>query len=233
MTAGLSSGGHGGVHALLGGSWSPEATGYAERTDPIVEPFVHMAVVSPRCECGRLVVGVAALLGCRRVLAGPALSRRSPSTCVTLFAAEGGGEKASVPSILVVSPAVCRESKGGHEKQLSLATRTRCFTPGWRGLRGCLAGRTAAAMPHHEYFLFPGCPPLSTSLLFLPPPPSTLPLPLIVLTGCHHMLARRTESNPTLPRGEKTRAEVDEEVVASGILGLPGLLRHGRPLGGV
>ncbi|CAM9942282.1 unnamed protein product [Scytosiphon promiscuus] len=32
---------HGEIHELLGGAWSREATAYAERTNPIVQPFVH------------------------------------------------------------------------------------------------------------------------------------------------------------------------------------------------
>lgn len=50
LTEAFSLGGHGDIHMLLGGSWSPEATAYAERADSIVEPFVRKATVSPRCE---------------------------------------------------------------------------------------------------------------------------------------------------------------------------------------
>lgn len=39
-------GAHGEIHELLGGSWSRNATVYADRTNPIVQPFVHQAVVS-------------------------------------------------------------------------------------------------------------------------------------------------------------------------------------------
>ena len=48
LTEYFNNGGHGDIHPLLGGSWSPESTAYANRTNAIVQPFVHEAKVSLR-----------------------------------------------------------------------------------------------------------------------------------------------------------------------------------------
>eukprot|EP00903_Cladosiphon_okamuranus_P013119 g12236.t1 len=44
LTVSFNDGAHGEIHELLGGSWSRNVTAYAERTDAIVQPFVHIAV---------------------------------------------------------------------------------------------------------------------------------------------------------------------------------------------
>lgn len=46
LTVSFNVGAHGEIHELLGGSWSRNVTAYADRTDAIVQPFVHQAVVS-------------------------------------------------------------------------------------------------------------------------------------------------------------------------------------------
>ena len=46
LTVAFNDGAHGEIHELLGGSWSRNATAYADKTDTIVQPFVHKAVVS-------------------------------------------------------------------------------------------------------------------------------------------------------------------------------------------
>lgn len=53
LTESFNDGAHGEIHELLGGAWSLEATAYAERTSDVVQPFVHVAVVSSRCCRGR------------------------------------------------------------------------------------------------------------------------------------------------------------------------------------
>eukprot|EP00752_Nemacystus_decipiens_P013022 g11520.t1 len=44
LTVAFNDGAHGEIHELLGGSWSRNATDYADRTNTIVQPFVHKAV---------------------------------------------------------------------------------------------------------------------------------------------------------------------------------------------
>lgn len=51
LTVSFNDGAHGEIHELLGGSWSRNVTAYADRTDAIVQPFVHKAVVSHVCLC--------------------------------------------------------------------------------------------------------------------------------------------------------------------------------------
>lgn len=47
--------GHGNVHLLIGGSWSPDATAYVNSVDPIVEPFANVAKVSLPSVCNGVV----------------------------------------------------------------------------------------------------------------------------------------------------------------------------------
>lgn len=58
LTVTFNDGAHGEIHELLGGAWSRNATAYADKTDSIVQPFIHKAVVSLEpCSC--LAVGFA------------------------------------------------------------------------------------------------------------------------------------------------------------------------------
>lgn len=58
LTESFNAGAHGGIHQLLGGSWSQQVSAYAERTDPIVQPFVHVAVVREIPGVGNLLLSL-------------------------------------------------------------------------------------------------------------------------------------------------------------------------------
>ena len=57
LTVSFNEDAHGEIHELLGGSWSRGVTAYADRTNSIVQPFVHKAVVRLR----RFPVGLSLL----------------------------------------------------------------------------------------------------------------------------------------------------------------------------
>lgn len=45
LTVSLNEGAHGHIHELMGGTWSSEWSGFDERTESIIFPFLHMVVV--------------------------------------------------------------------------------------------------------------------------------------------------------------------------------------------
>lgn len=46
LTEAFNGGAHGNIHGILGGTWSPEAEGFASATPAIVLPFIHHVYVS-------------------------------------------------------------------------------------------------------------------------------------------------------------------------------------------
>ena len=47
LSEAMNEGAHGHIHELLGGAWSENWQGFFNRTDDIILPFTHIAVVSP------------------------------------------------------------------------------------------------------------------------------------------------------------------------------------------